>query len=123
MSAFSFRRLRAVLLLAAFSLALAGQALAAVTVTVPVMSAASTAKMVMHDSGGVMHCAACDRTNGTATMPSCSAALCWSLVAAPAQVARIEVAQAVVFAPPPDASPHGLAVRPEPHPPRLSTIV
>ena len=122
MNVFPFRRLRAVLLLVAFGLGLATQAFAAGTTTGPVVPVVSM-KMVAHATSGMTHCAACDQTNRSGTVASCPAALCWSVVAAPAQVARIERAQAIVFAPPPDAAPHGLAVRPEPHPPRLSTIV
>lgn len=122
MSAFFFRRLRAVLLLVAFGLGLATQAFAAGTMIGPVAPVAST-KMVAHDASGMMHCPACDQANRTGTMPSCPAALCWSVVAAPAQVARIEHAQAIVFASSPDAAPHGLAVGPEPHPPRFSAVV
>lgn len=122
MSAFPFRRLCAVLLLVAFGMGLATQAFAAGTMTGPVAPAAST-KMVAHDASGMARCAACDQANRTGTMPSCPAALCWGVVAASAQVAHIERTQAIAFAPPPDAAPHGLAVRPEPHPPRFPTIV
>lgn len=122
MNAFSFRRLRAVLLLAAFSLGVASQALAAVTVTVPARPAASPVKMIMHDSGGAMPCTACDQANHTGTASVCPAPLCWNTVAAPAQVVRVGFVHAVIFAPSPDAAPHGFAVRPEPPPPRLSAI-
>ena len=124
MSAFSFRRLRAVLLLAAFSLGLASQALAAVTVTVPVRPAASPVKMIMHESGGVMLCAACDLANGAATVPNCPAApFCWGLTALPAQALRVARVAAVAFAPPAIDVVRGIAVRPEPPPPRFLTIV
>lgn len=124
MSAFSFRRLCAVLLLTVFSLGLAGQALAAVTVTVPIGPAAAPVKMVMHDSGAVMHCAACDRANGAATMPNCPAApFCWALTALPAQAIRAVRVAVVAFAPPAIDVVRGIAVRPEPHPPRFPAIV
>ena len=122
MSAFSFRRLCAVLLLVAFGLGLATQAFAAGTTTGPVAPAASMT-MVAHVPSGMAHCATCDQANRTGTMPSCPAALCWGVVAAPVQVARIERTQAIAFAAPPNAAPHGLAVRPEPHPPRFPAIV
>lgn len=122
MCAFSFRRLRAVLLLAAFGLGLATQAFAAGAVTGPATPAAP-AKMMAQDASSVMHCTACDQTGRTGTMPNCPAALCWGVVAAPAHVVRVGFVQAAVFAPPPGAAPHGLAVGPEPHPPRFPTTV
>lgn len=122
MSAFSFRRLRAVLLLVAFGLGLATQAFAAGTTTGPVAPAASM-NMAAHATSGMTHCAACGQASRSGTVPSCPAALCWNVVAAPAQVARIERTQVIAFAPLPDAPLHGLAVGPEPHPPRFPTIV
>ena len=122
MSVFPFRRLCTVLLLVAFGSGLATQAFAAGTITGPVAPAASM-NVVAHATSGMTHCAACDQASRTGTMPSCPAALCWGVVAAPAQVARIERTQAIAFAPPPDAAPHGLAVGPEPHPPRFPTAV
>ena len=111
-------RLRAILLLVAFGLSIAGQALAATAVVDQSAEARAQPTMMINDTGGISHCPGCDRANNAATVPNCAAGICWSLVAVPAQVVRVEILKAVAFALPSDTSPHGIAVRPEPHPPR-----
>src|SRR5579872_1550611 len=111
-------RLRAILLLVAFGLSIAGQALAATAVADQSAAASTQPTMMVKSTGGISHCPGCDRANNAATMPSCAVALFCGLVAVQAQAARVEILKAVVFAPPTDTFPHGIAVRPEPHPPR-----
>jgi len=120
-----FARLRAILLLVAFGLSLAGQAFAATVVAD--RYAAATAKptmaMMIKGAGGISRCPACDQANTTGMVPNCAVGICWGMVAVPAQAARVERAKSVVFALPPGTFPHGIAVRPEPHPPRSLTSI
>ena len=79
-------RLRAVMLLLAFSLGLAGQAVAGVTMTGQ-MSAAPGGPVAVMSGGAMGGCSGCDGGNA-ATSPTCPLAFCWDFVALPAPSLR-----------------------------------
>jgi hypothetical protein len=109
-------RLRAVMLLLAFSLSLAGQAVAGMTMAGPMSPAPGEPVVVM--SGAAMGgCSDCDGGKA-AISPTCPVAFCWDFVALPAPTAPHERIASVGFAPARyDASP-GIRLRPDPYPPR-----
>ncbi|MDE2167754.1 MAG: hypothetical protein KGJ66_15620 [Alphaproteobacteria bacterium] len=115
--------MRAILLLVAFGLSLAGQALAATVVVDQSAAARATPMMMVTGADGMARCPGCDRANNTGMVPNCAVGICWGLVAVPAQAVRVERLKSVVFALLPDTFSHGIAVRPEPHPPRSLTSI
>lgn len=118
-----FGRFRAILLLVAFGLSIAGQAFAATVVVDQSAAARAKPTMMINDVGGMPHCPGCDQANNTGMVPSCAVGICWGLVAVPAQAVHVDFVKSVVFAQPPYTLPHGIAVRPEPHPPRSLTSI
>lgn len=113
----AFIRLRAVMLLLAFSLSLAGQAVAGMTMAGQMSAAPSQPVVVMSDAamGG---CSDCDGGKA-ATSPTCPLACCWGFVAIAAPAVSLERVASGGFSPARyDVSP-GIRLRPDPYPPRI----
>ena len=109
-------RLRAVMLLLAFSLSLVGQAVAGMAMTGP-MSAAPGGPVVVTSGAAMGGCADCDGGNA-ATAPTCALAFCWGFVALPASATPLERVASGGFGPARYDAPPGIRLRPDPHPPR-----
>ena len=112
----AFTRLRALILLAVFAAGVTGHAMAATTIGGNPMPHSVTIVAAMAPMAGCSNCPA----SSHATMPSCSIAFCWSLLAVPAHTICIEPVGPMTFVVEPVTDRLGMSRRPEPHPPRPS---
>jgi hypothetical protein len=109
-------RLRAVMLLLAFSLSLAGQAVAGMAMAGQ-MSAAPGGPVVVTSGAAMGGCSDCDGGK-TALSPTCALAFCWGFVALPAPAAPLERIASGGFGPVRSGFSPGIRLRPDPYPPR-----
>jgi hypothetical protein len=111
---FFLRRSRIAVLLLAFGLGLAGNALSTAVL-------ASEMQEPMHGvtSGGTM-CPGCDADQQHGMMAGgCTVTSCWTAPALPAQGTAPQPRLPIVVTPSPEAILTGIATGPEPHPPRF----
>ena len=110
-------RLRAVMLLLAFSLSLAGQAVAGVALAGQ-MSAAPGEPVFVTSGAAMGGCSDCDGGNA-ALSPTCALAFCCGFVALPAPAAApLERIASGGFGPARYDASLGIRLRPDPYPPR-----
>jgi hypothetical protein len=109
----SVSRFRALMLLLAFGLGLAGEvastAAMAAQMQGPAQAGISTGALCLGCDSDMQH-------GGLA--PSCMATSCWTVPALPAQSASLEPQPPAVFPASADAIVTGIASAPDPHPPR-----
>ena len=112
MSGSVISRFRALMLLLAFGLGLAGQI---------VSSAAMAAQMQAAAHPGTatgMNCPACPGDQGGGIAASCTIAVCWTIPALPAQGGAAERPPQAVFVRSVELTVAGIATAPDPYPPR-----
>lgn len=109
-------RFRAIMLLLALGLSLAGQALAGIGIGDQMSSGPAAAASVVNP-GAMQSCPDCN--GGKATAPTrCPVAFCWNFVAIPALAVGVERGALPELVALPYSIYPGIALRPEPHPPR-----